>query len=723
MTFCPRLAAFRMIVSTAIGFSIAAFISPSPTEGSDDHLSEAKTVQKKTIAIADDIVAATVGVTSRQGPGQRGLRGMGSGVIVSKEGLVLSAAHVTRMAGKNLTVILSDGRKVDAIALGANDQADVGMAKITTKGQYPFVKVGKSSSIEIGDWCLAVGHPLGVQRGRSAPIRLGRVLRKPGKAGTRTFIGTDATVISGDSGGPLFNLDGEVIGINSNIGLDLKMNNHAAVDAFHANWDELLSGKNIGSARFGSDARRNNGTPTDTRRAVFGIHLSRNNDAAMIAAVSPGGAAEKAGLKGGDTILTIDGNAIKGREDLVRVIGSAMPGQKIKIEYRRDQETRMTTATLQNRAGETPALKTPDEKQSDEPKEKKADEKTKSILQQPGAIERLRQATQRLIGDSRESKTNRELLDDFDSATRDFSKSIVEFRRDGKPVIQGIVWRVDGIIITKSSEIEGDEICQLGGEDYEIRGITRNEEHDLALIRIDAEELTPLRWEETEVPLGTWVITPNAQGEAVALGIVGVPTRKIPAPHPSMRQRNKAMIGISLDMNQDRPIINGLAPQGPAEKAGLKSGDVIISVNKKETPTRESLISTLGKYKAGQKVILRYERDDEQKQTIITLILSNQLRGPMGRAGMTPQQMMSGGKKASKRAGNFPNAFTHDCTIGAEQCGGPLLNLDGKAVGINIARANRTATYAIPVDVLQKTIAKMIPKIDKEETGSVNDDL
>ena len=119
-----------------------------------------------------------------------------------------------------------------------------GLAKITEPGKWPHVEMGHSDDIKPGTWCMALGHPGGIQQGRTPPIRLGRVLNA-GK-GAR-FLVTDATVISGDSGGPLFDLEGRVIGVHSNIGMNVNQNQHVPIDVYREQWNDLLAGKAIGT--------------------------------------------------------------------------------------------------------------------------------------------------------------------------------------------------------------------------------------------------------------------------------------------------------------------------------------------------------------------------------------------------------------------------------------------------------------------------------------------
>ena len=202
-----------------------------------------KRVEAKSRAVAAHVVGATVGIINQSLAGN-GHLGEGSGVVVSEDGLVLTVGHVIAKPGSELTVIFPDGRRATAKALAANFARNSGLAKITEPGKWPHVEMGHSDDIKPGTWCMALGHPGGIQQGRTPPIRLGRVLNS-GK-GAR-FLVTDATVISGDSGGPLFDLNGRVIGVHSNIGMSVNQNQHVPIQVYRDQWNDLLAGKAIGT--------------------------------------------------------------------------------------------------------------------------------------------------------------------------------------------------------------------------------------------------------------------------------------------------------------------------------------------------------------------------------------------------------------------------------------------------------------------------------------------
>ncbi len=164
----------------------------------------------------------------------------GSGVIVSEDGIVMTAGHVVIKPGQAVTFFLSDGKPVKGITLGLSANADAGLMKITEPGKWPFVPLGDSASLKPGMWCLAIGHPLGYHQGRPPVVRVGRILQK-----SESMIQTDCPLVGGDSGGPLIDLDGKVIGINSRIAGPTDVNLHVPVNVFREMWDQMLKGQAV----------------------------------------------------------------------------------------------------------------------------------------------------------------------------------------------------------------------------------------------------------------------------------------------------------------------------------------------------------------------------------------------------------------------------------------------------------------------------------------------
>lgn len=246
-----------------------------------------------------------------------------SGVLVRRDdqSYVLSAAHVTMLADQKIRITQTDGNLIRGTSLGANHQSDVSLVRVDTKGDHAAVEIGKSADLKRGQWVLMLGHPSGSKPGRSAPARLGRVLRVPESG----YLVTDCTMQAGDSGGPLFDMQGRVVGINSRINRNLAMNMHAPVDALVEEWDELQDGKV-------TQARRR----WSRNRIGLGAPLTYGEGCPVFGDVPSDSEAAKAGLKKGDRLFEIDGTEIDDRRSVLRVLRDFRSGEIITIIVERD---------------------------------------------------------------------------------------------------------------------------------------------------------------------------------------------------------------------------------------------------------------------------------------------------------------------------------------------------------------------------------------------------
>ena len=159
----------------------------------------------------------------------------GSGVIISSNGLVLTAAHVAGGPDRKVTFTFPDGKRVRGKTVGSDENSDAGLMRITEGGPWPFVPLGELETAKVGDWVLALGHPGGFDSRRSLVVRLGRLLRIRGDS-----LQSDCTISPGDSGGPLFDMHGRVIGIHTTISGSMSENFHVPITKFYSEWDEII---------------------------------------------------------------------------------------------------------------------------------------------------------------------------------------------------------------------------------------------------------------------------------------------------------------------------------------------------------------------------------------------------------------------------------------------------------------------------------------------------
>lgn len=246
-----------------------------------------------------------------------------SGVLVRRnnQSFVLSAAHVTVMADQKIRITQTNGKRLAGTTLGADHRSDVALVRVDSLREHAAVEIGKSSELKRGQWVLMLGHPSGAKPGRSAPARLGRVLRVP-KTG---YLITDCTMQAGDSGGPLFDMQGRVVGINSRINKNLAMNMHAPVDALVEQWTELQDGKVTQARRRGRRGQLGLGAPLVYGKGcpVFGDVPSESK-------------AAKAGLQKGDRLFEMDGTDIEDRRSVQRVLRDFRSGEIITIVVERN---------------------------------------------------------------------------------------------------------------------------------------------------------------------------------------------------------------------------------------------------------------------------------------------------------------------------------------------------------------------------------------------------
>lgn len=285
---------------------------------------ELKLLQARVKTVVDKCTPCTVGILIGMGAG--------SGVIVSEDGLVLTAAHVSGEPGKICTIVLPSGRKVKAKTLGTDDKVDSGMVQITDKGpndgKWPFLPVGKSADLKKGQWLVSLGHPGGWQKDRPPVARLGQV-----QDFNKELIRTNCTLVGGDSGGPLFDLEGNVVGIHSRIGYTLASNIHVPADAFKSAWTRLVKGETIGKA-------------AKPATASFGVVFDDEAENARIKEVIKDRAAAKAGLKAGDVITAFDGTDIATADDIRNILRKRKPDEEVEVKLKRGSKTFIMVVTL-----------------------------------------------------------------------------------------------------------------------------------------------------------------------------------------------------------------------------------------------------------------------------------------------------------------------------------------------------------------------------------------
>ena len=301
----------RQILAIAIAFAIAVCnigVQSPPVSAQQIQpptLEQLKSLEKDIEQVAEKNMDACVAIFDGVG--------IGSGVIVSDDGLILTAGHVMSTDLPEYEVFFPDGKTEIAKRLGRNRTIDSGMIKLPGTG-WPHVKIGSSDALKKGDWVVSLGHSGGFEIGRKPPVRSGRLLNVKGHQ-----LITDAVLIGGDSGGPLFNLDGELVGIHSSIGDAISENRHARIEEFKQDWDRLRKGDSWG------ELPELVATDLKPGKAKLGVTLDLMDPRARVKTVKRGSAAARADLRIDDVIIQFDGEMITDGRHLIRAVKKHVP--------------------------------------------------------------------------------------------------------------------------------------------------------------------------------------------------------------------------------------------------------------------------------------------------------------------------------------------------------------------------------------------------------------
>ena len=510
--------------------------------------------------------------------------GTGSGVVVSPEGLILTAAHVAGAAGRRAAVHFPDGRIAAAETLPSADaeaagDSDVGRVQIlpgaAPVGGYPHVDLAAAAPAQPapGDVVFALGHPGGFAADRPRVIRLGRVIRV-----TRFGIQTDTALLAGDSGGGLFARDGRLLGCHARIGSTLRSNYHTPLSAY------------VGLD--GADA-------APTGEASTGTQLPRDRDRQGAWMLS--GAAEAvAGVHPSVAAVQVDGLP-------VALATAAAPG-----------------GVLVTKASE--------------------------LALAPGGAAAV-------------------------------------------PVPRALSVRLpDGRVLPA---------VLLG----------RDAASDLAVLRVDAE-LPPVRWAVDAPGAGRVVVAAGPTPHPVGVGLISTPSRDIPS---------RARLGVVFARLDRAAVLRAVREGGAADRAGLRPGDRVLSVAGTPTQRPIDVPTELRRHLPGTTVAVRVRRGgslggggadagDGRAGRDLTFNVALEA-GPGGASDRAERMNETAGPMSVRRSG-FRGVIEHDTVIRPRQCGGPLVALDGGVVGINIARAGRIRTLALPASTVRRVVADVLSGSD-----------
>ena len=280
--------------------------------------------------------------------------------------------------------------------------------------------------------------------------------------------------------------------------------------------------------------------------------------------------------------------------------------------------------------------------------------------------------------------------------------SIVKLNVDGATVALATVVDTNGLALTKASELKKGKLTGWLASEKEVDAelISTDDEEDLALVRVHAAGLKPIRWAADEVTIGQWAITPGIAATPQAVGIISALPHRVRPP--------RALIGVQFDYLWSKPLIKNILPGLGAEKVGLKPGDVIVAVNAQTVTNRDQVVEALREFREGQHVKLRIQRSETQFTVEVRMMVprAGQLEGDPS----AQQRLGRLDGAVSQRSQGFEQAIEHDTVLQPWLCGGPLVDLYGRAIGINIARASRVSTYALPARLAKQVLDNLKAK-------------
>ena len=280
------------------------------------------------------------------------------------------------------------------------------------------------------------------------------------------------------------------------------------------------------------------------------------------------------------------------------------------------------------------------------------------------------------------------------------SAATVRVLADGEEVALGAVVESNGYLVSKASVLHGKTriLCRFkDGTERETRIVAENGTQDLVLLRVEATNLPALSWREGDLPPGSLVATTAPGNQPVAIGVTSAARRVHGRPEP---QKARGWLGIELKAGPSGVVVENVVAGSPAAKADVHPGDEIRQIDGAVMTSVDQVVATVGARPSGRTIKLIVHRKDEKVEIVATLAKPQPVRAP--------QDAWGGGPFSERRSG-FPQVLPHDTPLRPKDCGGPLVDTEGRAVGINIARALRVTTYALPASIVRETVTALKP--------------
>lgn len=576
---CVGICIAALATLPAAGARAAHRDAPAAAEFTD--VRGAKALESEVAAALPRLLAASVGLVVIGPDGGA----TGSGTVITPDGLVLTAGHVSGSAGASVTVWLADGTTVEGRTLGLhwNGSEDAGLIQCSLpEGKVlPHAPLAPAESVMLGEWVIAIGHTYGNFRepnGGLPPARIGRIRKI---RGDELALDIDAPLSSGDSGGGLFDLEGRLVGVNSSAGPEPSYNTATSVALVHARMDAMRGGEVSGS---------------------YALRSREEREAA--------------------------GRAGRGMEPLP------------------DDAPSRRAAAL--RSALAPCIE--------------------------GAL-----------------------------------PSVAEVFVDSRSVGFAVAVDAEGHYIAKDSDVgdtsEDVALSMPDGVTVGVQRMARDRALDLVLLR-SGESSEPIRWSmEPEAALGEFVVSAGRELEPIAWGIRSLSSRVA-----GRGDVTSAFLGVGVRPSTDEEraqrgiqsgaFVNVVTPATGAARARIARGDMIVSIDGQPIAGADDVGAAVRVHAAGDVVEIELVDEKGERRTA---------RARLGvRAMESGPQASTPDHPASRRSSGFGEVIQHDSPMPATQMGSPLLDLDGHAIGLNIARVDRTKTYALPAPAVAAAASRLL---------------
>lgn len=290
-------------------------------------------------------------------------------------------------------------------------------------------------------------------------------------------------------------------------------------------------------------------------------------------------------------------------------------------------------------------------------------------------------------------RSNPKFLAAFYDIAGKVSPATVRVQADGKDAYLGVIVAGDGWILTKSHDLRGKLTCILhDGRKLDAKLVGVHEQNDLAMLKVAAQSLPTIAFTSSKVAKpGAWVASVGQSPEPVGVGVIGVAVRKV----------HEAYLGVLVESTPKGLVVINIAPKSAALKAGLMPKDLLLQIDKRKLADADELMDVLGEYRPGDTITMKLRRSDKPMELKLTL----QSRDQVGDF-RTEFQNRLGSDLSTRRTG-YGVILQHDTVIRPVDCGGAIIDLKGRVLGINISRAGRVETWAIPSEVIQPLIGEL----------------